>query len=210
MSLVMVADPERTDNATAIADCAQLGYLRKEWSTLDPTYGYGRFWTKWRPDYLIGTDKNPQKSPGEIGVESDLRLCDRSVDFREMPWLDRTFDAVVFDPPYKLSGTPDMDAMDERYGIDVPERWQDRMQLCVDGVRECARVSDRMLLIKCQDQVCSGRMRWQTREFAEAAEGFRLVTHLQVSSYLPQPPGRSQKHPRNNFSTLLVLERSGR
>lgn len=29
-------------NGHLIADCARLGYLHKDWRTLDPTYGFGR------------------------------------------------------------------------------------------------------------------------------------------------------------------------
>lgn len=83
-------------NAEVIEQLARprfVEYLRPEWRTLDPTYGEGRFWTRWRPDDLVACDLNPAKSP--IG---------RSVDFR--PGLsgfpDNSFDAVVIDGPYKL------------------------------------------------------------------------------------------------------------
>lgn len=33
-------------NADLIVDCARLGYLRKEWITLDPTYGRGLWWAR--------------------------------------------------------------------------------------------------------------------------------------------------------------------
>ena len=38
------------------ATSATLGYLRPEWTTLDATYGLGRFWKLWRPEVLIGND----------------------------------------------------------------------------------------------------------------------------------------------------------
>ena len=66
-----------------------------------------------------------------------------------------------------------------------------------------------MLLIKCQDQVVSGAVRWQTRIFADHAEaqGFQLVDALHVQGSRPQPDGRRQVHARRDYSTLLVLER---
>lgn len=66
-----------------------------------------------------------------------------------------------------------------------------------------------MLLVKCQDQVCSGKVRWQTIEFAgHAVElGSRLVDQLHLPSYRPQPAGRRQIHARRNYSTLLVLRK---
>ena len=88
---------------------------------------------------------------------------------------------------------------------------QDRMRLCIDGITECHRVlkPGGHLLVKCQDQVCSGHVRWQTIEFAgHAVElGSRLVDQLHLPSYRPQPAGRRQIHARRNYSTLLVLRK---
>jgi hypothetical protein len=188
-------------NADLIADCARLGYLRAEWLTLDPTYGYGTFWQKWRPADLLGTDLDPTKST--TGV---------SVDFTNMPFCGAPFDAVVFDPPYKLNGNPsDTDGADERYGVHVYTDWRDRMQLIRDGLTECDRVYNGVgyLLLKCQDQVCSGKVRWQTIDFANHAAtlGLGLVDRLDLLSYRPQPAGRRQVHARRNSSTLLVFKR---
>jgi hypothetical protein len=144
---VIYATDSWPTNGHLIADCRRLGYLRDDDHVLDPTYGRGVFWRQWRPAKLTATDLDPAKSPsGE------------SVDFTAMPWPDRSFDAVVFDPPYKLNGTPTK-GVDERYGVHEPTRWQDRWQLCLDGITECTRVlGDGHLLVKCQDQVCSGRV----------------------------------------------------
>ena len=197
---VMAIDKWAT-NADLIADCARLGYLREDWRTLDPTYGYGTFWQKWRPDSLVGTDLDPAKSQASYVV-----------DFTAMPFDDGYFDCVVFDPPYKLNGTPsDTDGADERYGVHGDYfRWEDRMQLCRDGISECARVlGDGYLLVKCQDQVCSGKVRWQTIDFTNhaASLGLGLVDRFDFLSYRAQPAGRRQVHARRNASTLLVFKR---
>lgn len=190
---------EWKNNAELIADCARLGYLRSEWLTLDPTYGLGRFWTIWKPDQLVGCDIDIDRSPlGE------------SVDFTNMRLPDNQFDAIVFDPPYKLNGTGGSHSSDEAYGVAGGyESWQAKHQLICDGITECTRVlkPKGMLLVKCQDQVCSGQVRWQTRIFADHAEslGHRLVDMLHIPSYRAQPPGRSQIHARRNYSTMLVL-----
>jgi hypothetical protein len=196
-SPVMAID-DWPSNADLIRDCARLGYLRSDWRTLDPTWGYGAFWTLWLPDELWASDLNPAKSP--VG---------ESVDFRDLPWADRFFDAVVFDAPYKLNGTPTED-VDERYGVHVPTEWRERMAMIRDGITECARVlGDGCLLVKCQDQVCSGKVRWQTVDFTNHAMslGLGLVDRLDFLSYRPQPHGRRQVHARRNASTLLVLKR---
>jgi hypothetical protein len=193
-----------SDNSALIADCARLGYLRPGWRTLDPTYGYGTFWQKWQPypGLLVGSDLDPAKSPAGT-----------SVDFTSLPHDDRSFPCVVFDPPYKLNGTPsDTDGVDERYGVhgDSYFRWQDRMDLCRRGVVECARVlGDGFLLVKCQDQVVSGKIRWQTTYLTEAAEacGLGLVDRFDFLSYRAQPAGRRQVTARRCSSQLLVFRR---
>lgn len=184
------------DNAHMIADVARLGYLNGR--VLDPTYGEGNFWSEFRPADLTACDLDPRKSP--IGYP---------VDFRNMPWPSRHFNAVMFDPPYKLNGTPDPE-LDERYGVHIPTRWQDRMDLILDGVVECCRVAADYALVKCQDQVCSGQVRWQTDDITAVARacGMRKVDRLDLLSYRPQPKGRSQKHARRNSSTLLVFGRA--
>ncbi len=190
------------NNAELIADVARLGYLRSEWRTLDPTYGLGRFWTLWRPERLVASDVDPARSP-----------TGRSVDATATPWASRSFDAVVLDPPFKLNGTSTgrgASVSDDDYGVGGPNvSWQDRHALIEAMITEATRVlrPGGVLLVKCQDQVCSGQVRWQTRIFADHAEslGHRLVDRFDLSSYRAQPVGRSQVHARRNTSTLLVL-----
>ena len=63
-------------------------------------------------------------------------------------------------------------------------------------------------MAKCMDQVCSGRVHWQTHMMAAHAEalGCRLVDSILVLGEREQPSGRRQVHVRRNYSTLLVLE----
>lgn len=201
--MTVMAISTARNNGELIEECVKLGYLTDDMVTLDPTYGLGRFWTRWRPAALEASDLDPDKSP--IG---------RSVDCTNLPWSDSEFDAVVFDPPYKLNGTSTATGAatcDADYGVSHYQSWQDRMQLCIDGINEAHRVlkPGGMLLVKCQDQVCSGKVRWQTIEFTNHAVGLgsRLVDQLHLPSYRPQPAGRRQIHARRNYSTLLVLRK---
>jgi hypothetical protein len=190
----------RRTNAELIVDCRTLGYLTDTDVILDATYGLGRFWNLWRPRALVTNDLDPSTS------------ADHHHDFRQLPFSDRQFDAVVFDPPYKLNGTPGQGGpatSDRSYGVATRCTWQDRHELIRAGIAETARVCGRTLAIKCQDQVSSGAVRWQTREFADQAEhhGFTLTDMLHVAGYRPQPPGRTQRHAARDYSTLLVLHR---
>lgn len=79
-----------TSNADLIADVARLGYLRQQSAILDPTYGYGTWWKNWQPDVLRRHDLDPAKAP------------DGAMDFTDLLYADGHFEAVVFDPPYKM------------------------------------------------------------------------------------------------------------
>lgn len=194
----------RRSNAQLIADLATLGWLRDTDEILDPTFGAGKWWVHWKPwqGEVVTSDANPRW---------DFVL---PLNFLNLPFDDRRFDVVAFDPPYKLNGTPGKTgpaSLDKAYGVDGEEYfdWKERYQICCDGAQECARVAKRILLVKCMDQVCSGAVRWQSRDFADAAMqcGFRLADMLHVRGYRPQPKGRSQVHARRDYSTMLVLER---
>ncbi len=184
-------------NAHMIADCARLGYLRSHWLTLDPTYGLGNFWTIWQPTHLVA---------GDLFTKADMRI-----DFTALPFRNQRFNAVVYDPPYKLNGTPS--AADIAYGVNVPTRWQDRIKLIIAGAIDCARVvkCDGYLLIKCQDQVVSGRKVWQTDIISRSMAncGMTKVDRLDfLTNPRPQPHTR-QLHARQNYSTMLVFQKRG-
>ena len=189
------------DNGQLINAAATLGYL--DGSVLDCTYGVGTFWRDWTPDNFTACDADVSKSP--LGEPVDAtQLASVFGPLR--------FDVVVFDPPYKLNGTPDP-IIDERYGVHVQATVDQRMQLIVDGLRQCCTVAKKRVLVKCMDQVVSGRKVWQTDIVTSTArdEGFRKRDRFDLLvTPRPQPSGRRQLHAQQNYSTLLVLERSKR
>lgn len=203
MSEILAINPAVKDNAALIVQCRDLGYLPTDGPILDATYGLGRFWNAWMPDDLTGMDVNPAKARDIVG------------DFTDMPFSDGTFDAVVLDPPYKLNGTGGSHASDDGYGVADPEwvskSWQQKHELIRAGITETARIVRRNghVLLKCQDQVCSGQVRWQTIEFANHAAtlGLRLVDRFDLLGHRPQPAGRRQVHARRNYSSLLVFRK---
>lgn len=200
---VLAASPWHT-NAHLIEDVARLGYLQAGWVTLDPTYGRGLWWARWRPDVLVA---------------HDLRL-DR-VDFRALPEADSTFDAAAFDPPYVSVGgreTTKIRDLHDRYGLgDAPPSPAGVQADIDDGLAELCRVlrPGGMALVKCQDYISSGTYQPGTHWTLTTALrlGFVLVDRLEhVAGVRPQPPGRRQVHARRNLSTLfvLVLRKGGR
>jgi hypothetical protein len=225
------------NNAELIEQVAHLGYLERDWRVLDPTFGRGRFWRRWRPLELVAHDIDPERAP------------DGPADFRALPYPDESFDAVVLDGPYKLNGAAGSHASDDDYGVAAKATVEQRHQLIRDGITEAARVVrparrarvDRgrtelvggIVLVKCQDQVNAGVIRWQRREFADHAEtvGLELVDELHLLGYRAQPartrrhgecrgagcagctdgrvPSR-QEHAARNYSTLLVTRKAPR
>lgn len=186
-------------NAALIADVARLGYL--DGSVLDATYGEGNFWKKFKPTLLVTNDR--------------FTTATHHFDFRSLPvnWHG-LYDSVVFDPPYRLNGTPDQ-PYDKAYGIDQPMRWQDKHQMIREGITQCAQCvkTGGYLLLKCQDQVCSGQVRFQTDEFTRHAETLTTSRLRKVDAFYfasdarPQPSGRKQVHAHGRPSMLLVFQK---
>lgn len=182
-------------NAELIFDVASL-YLDRNMEAADLTYGRGNWWTKWKPASLVKHDK--------YTVDG--------VDFRDLPEEDETYDLVALDPPYKLNGTPELGDFDDRYGTDRVMTWQEKHRRIRHGIVEGARVLRKggILLLKCQDQVCSGAIRWQTDEFTVCAEkvGLKKIDRFDMTGGgRKQPPGRRQVHAHGRPSTLLVFQK---
>lgn len=196
--LVMAATSWHT-NADMIEDVVQLGYIRPGDHVLDPTYGRGTWWKKYRPEHL---------------AIHDITL-DR-VDFRNMTEPDNTFDVVAYDPPYiavggrKKSTIPEFN---DRYGLhSTPRRPEPLQDYINEGIVEMHRVLKPrgLLLVKCCDYV-NARKLWigshHTLAFALSI-GFTLHDRLY---HLRRPGPQSQttqEHARQNLSTLLILKKS--
>lgn len=184
-------------NAELIEDVAHL-YIDDAALVLDVTYGRGKWWTRFHPRYLLA---------------HDLLTLD-GVDFRKLPEADETVDIVAFDPPYVSMGgrttstIPDMTA---RYGmLDAPRTPADLRAYIADGLAQCARVTRRLVIVKCQDYISSGTYQPATNWVIEDAATFGLDIldrFEHVTRPRPQPPGRRQVHARRNLSTLFVLEK---
>jgi len=186
------------NNSELINDVRKLGFL--DGNVLDATYGEGAFWNTWSPDALTTNDiKKP---------------ADHSYSFLCFPvsWFNR-FDSVVFDPPYKLNGTPSNDKVDSNYGVGG-ERYtpvSSRLSLISSGALSCLRCvkESGFLIVKVMDQVSGGRMYYQTDlvtncllEYADKVQQFHLLRTPR-----PQPRGRVQRNSRSNFSTLMIFQK---
>lgn len=191
-------------NAHMILDVVRLGYLTDSDFLLDPTYGKGKWWTRWR----------------EPDVAHDLAT---GVDFRQLPEADGTFDSVAFDPPYVAMGgrkTTGIPEFFESYGLtDAPKRPSELQEMNDAGLRECLRVVKKkgIVVVKTQDYVTSGKLYPGTHYTLTAAlaMGFKLEDRLEHIGHSRAQPKRTRKdgkpvvqqHARRNLSTLFVFKR---
>ena len=194
---VLAFDPSRFTNGHRVLDLARLGYLPEP--VLDPTYGPGGMWTQHHPDRLVRSDI--------LALDVDVQCS-----YLALPFRDRAFASCVFDPPYKLTGDKDT-TRGGNHG-DLAHRFQTkttrRAWLDVPAaIRECSRVTTRVLVVKCQDQVESSWYVMQTRQVIEIATflDWRIAGQLHVVNYVTQPNGRRQVNIQNNYSTFLVFKR---
>ena len=181
-------------------DLSPLPYLDTTQPVLDTTYGLGVFWNRYPqpPTNLTTNDADPTKPAAH---QWDWLRAEPPPE-----WVAH-YQTVIFDPPFKLSGTNRI--MLNRYGLDDNASNTHRLDALQTGalnVAACARPGG-YVLIKCQPQVAGGRVRWQPRQVANTLEQAGLdITDELIYHYrpVPQPGNRTQQHARRNYSVLII------
>jgi hypothetical protein len=187
-------------NADMILDLVRIGYIRPDDAVLDPTFGRGKWWSKYTPANF---------------TFSDLKT---GVDFRDLPHANGTFDVVTYDPPYVRVGGRDTTGMadhHDRYGLtDAPRTPALLQQLIDDGMTEMFRVTKPggLVIAKCQDYQSGPFHAGTFYTTAHAlALGFRFIDRFEhLGNVRPQPPGRPQRTARRNYSTCLIFRKPRR
>ena len=171
----------------------------------DVTFGLGVFWRNVPPGRynLLSTD-----------------IAD-GTDCRDLPYDDASIDCVVLDPPYMHSpgGTAHTSqlAFEEHYrnngtGNNTGKKYHEAvLDLYLDAGREAFRVLRErgVLIVKCQDEVCSNRQRFTHIEIVQAYEKLGFVAEDLFVVLRRNRPGVSsavrQVHARKNHSYFLVF-----
>ena len=184
-------------------------YVKPGSTVADVTYGKGVFWRRIRSD------------------QYDLRATDiqDGVDCRDLPYDDGQIDCVVLDPPYMHSPggtahevhTPFEDHYrNNRSGNRTGSKYHEAvLDLYRDAGREAHRVlRDRgVLIVKCQDEVCSNRQRFTHVEIMRMYEEMDYVAEDLFVVVRNNRPGVSrtvrQVHARKNHSYFLVFWKRG-
>jgi len=201
-----VLTAKKGTNADLFPDIMRL-YVADGADVLDMTYGNGVFWRNIPDDKYTVTRNDIEAGRG-----------DHDYDCRELPttW-NESFDAVIFDPPYLYTGG----FRTLRDSIDRGYRNRERARSGIHGVAavhqmyaeayiEAYRVLKRkgIFIVKCMDQVMSGKQTWMHLEMQRLAEilGFKNKDlFVMVMNGTPTMRHNIQKHARRNHSYFLVL-----
>ncbi len=183
-------------NGHMIADVAALQLIPEP--VIDLTYGEGKFWTEYQPNDLTSNDLH--------------KPADLSIDWTEVMPVEEQgqYGCAVFDPPYKLNGTP---TDTDRYGVHEKVTVKERLRRIEVGARNATSLirEGGTLLVKVQNQVANGEMHWQTDMVDNAVLIDGLFKKEAMFHFLHTArPQRSQRRARNNYSTLLVYRRTAR
>ena len=159
----------------------------------DVTWGTGAFWRRvdirkynlCRSDSLTGTD------------------------FRHLPYADATIDALILDPPFMHAGATAHSSINDRYHNEKNTSHESVIRLYAGGLLEAARVLRKkgIVIVKCQDEIESGRQRFSHVEIIQLLEifGFEVLDFfVLMSNGLPMMREPRQQHARKNHSYAIV------
>ena len=185
-------------------------YVAPGSTVADVTFGKGVFWRHVPPDQY------------EL-LASDIQ---EGIDCRDLPYKDESIDCVVLDPPYMHSpgGTAHeaQTPFEEHYrnngsGNQTKSKYHDAvLDLYRDAGREAYRIlRDRgVLIVKCQDEVCSNRQRFTHVEILQMYDEIGFVAEDLFVVMRSNRPGVSravrQVHARKNHSYFLVFWKRGK
>lgn len=164
----------------------------------DVTYGKGAFWAK--------TDLSRHVFlPSDLNGIPPWNNC--SIDFRHLPYQDRSIDCVVLDPPYMHGGKTVHSKINDCYRNEATSH-EDVIRLYAGGVLEAARVLRKggIFIVKCQDETESGQ-RFSHVELMQIMEmfGFKIVDlFVLLNNKAPMMRYDFQKTARKNHSYFLV------
>lgn len=180
-------------------------YVAQDSTVADVTYGEGVFWRNVPEDryVVLGTD------------------VQTGTDCRELPYEDNEIDCVVLDPPYMHtpggSAHTVHTAFERHYrnngtGNKTTKKYHEAvLELYEDAGKEAWRVlRDRgVLIVKCQDEVCSNRQRFTHVEIMQAYGQLGFIAEDLFVVVRQNRPGVSravrQVHARKNHSYFLVF-----
>ena len=158
----------------------------------DVTYRRGVFW------------QNIDRSKYEV-FATDLMT---GVDFCDLPYDERSLDALILDPPYMHGGKGIKESINRCYRNQNTSH-ESVIRLYAGGVLEASRVLRKkgIVIVKCQDEIESGKQRLSHVEIIQLLEllGFEIVDQfVLVQETVPAMRHDYQKSARKNHSYAIV------
>lgn len=204
-------------------------YVPEKSCIADVTYGKGVFWRQ--------VDKSKyQLFASDLKINGFPTECTGGIDSRNLPYIDESIDAVVFDPPYMHTpgGTAhnghqnyeDYYANNVEQDPDVLKKiWNETsghppkyheavLDLYFRTGKEARRVlrPGGVFIVKCQDEVCTNRQRLTHIEITIEYAKYGFITEDLFVVVRNNRPGVSrlktrQYHARKNHSYFMVYRK---
>ena len=92
-------------------------------------------WENKQHPNVLYIDNRPETNPMELQ------------DFRKLPYPDKTFKLIVFDPPHKIRKKSDTSRLAHDYGVLEPETWQSDLTKGFNELWRCLK-DDGILIFK--------------------------------------------------------------
>lgn len=192
----MILTAKKGTNADLFPDILSL-YAKERDTIADVTYGKGSFWTK--------TDKSKYNL-----LATDILM---GVDLRNLPYVDNQVDMVILDPPYAHNGSvPLKPSIANQYNLNSVCGRNGIVELYHKGFSEAYRVlkNNGILVIKCQDEILSGRQWWNHIELMQYCFNLGFIGEdlfVLVQNGHPAMRHNYQLHARKNHSYFIVLRK---
>jgi hypothetical protein len=180
-------------NADLIPEVLKIWVPEKS-TIADVTFGRGVFW------------RNVDCAKYNL-LKSDIL---DGIDFGNLPYESAYLDCLVLDPPYMHGGGTVKESINKCYRNQNTSH-ESVIRLYAKGILEATRVLKKngIILVKCQDEIESGRQCFSHCEIINLLElfGFRIADlFILTQSTVPAMREKYQKTARKNHSYLIVGE----
>jgi len=193
-----VLSAKQGTNADLFPEVLKL-YAKPDDLIVDLTYGKGVFW------------RQVDTSLYRLVTNDLLATADFNYDCRHTAFTSDSCDMVVLDPPYMRTNNS-KPQMGENYNNRLVNlrTHAEVLDLYFQGMDEARRLLklNGVLVIKCQDEVMSGKQRWTHIEIMQHSNWLAEDLFILVREGEPLSNWARQLHARKNHSYFIVLRKA--